>query len=73
MSRITSEPPQAGAGVSQSLLGAFQRPDGTFEVTYNGHPLYHLVLDQPGTTNGEGVHAFGGTFDVISTAGSPLG
>jgi predicted lipoprotein with Yx(FWY)xxD motif len=70
---LTSEPPQAGAGVSQGELGAIQRPDGTFQVTYNGHPLYLFVADQPGTTNGEGIHAFGGTFDVISTTGTPLG
>jgi predicted lipoprotein with Yx(FWY)xxD motif len=69
---LTSEPPQAGTGVSQGELGAIQRPDGTFQVTYNGHPLYLFVGDQPGTTNGQAVHAFGGTFDVVSTAGSPL-
>jgi predicted lipoprotein with Yx(FWY)xxD motif len=70
---LTSEPPQAGAGVSQGMLGAIQRPDGTFQVTYNGHPLYLFVNDQPGTTNGQAIHAFGGTFDVVSTAGSLLG
>lgn len=70
---LTTEPPQAGTGVTQSMLGTIQRPDGTFQVTYNGHPLYLFANDQPGTTKGEGINAFGGTFDVISTAGSPLG
>lgn len=69
---LTSEPPQAGTGVAQGMLGAIQRPDGTFQVTYNGHPLYLFVNDQAGTTNGQGVHAFGGTFNVVSTAGGPL-
>jgi predicted lipoprotein with Yx(FWY)xxD motif len=70
---LTSEPPQAGTGVTQSMIGAIQRPDGTFQVTYNGHPLYLFVGDQAGTTNGQEKSAFGGTFDVVSTAGSPLG
>src|ERR1700682_4886284 len=35
--------PTAGAGVNQSLLSTTTRKDGTTEVVYNGHPLYHFV------------------------------
>ncbi|MGZ4399015.1 MAG: hypothetical protein ACXVZ1_11450 [Gaiellaceae bacterium] len=57
----------AGTGVNQSLLGATQRTDGTLQVTYNDHPLYHFVKDtKAGDTNGEGVQ---GVWFVLSAAG----
>jgi predicted lipoprotein with Yx(FWY)xxD motif len=61
----------AGSGVNQSALGTITRPDGTFQVTYYGHPLYFFAFDQPGETLGEGITAFGGTFKVVSLAGMP--
>jgi predicted lipoprotein with Yx(FWY)xxD motif len=40
-------------------------------VTYNHHPLYTFVKDtKKGQTNGEGVNAFGGKWDAVSTAGT---
>jgi predicted lipoprotein with Yx(FWY)xxD motif len=45
----TDQPPVAGAGVQQRLLGRVYRPDlGTFQVTYAGHPLYLFL---PGITS----------------------
>jgi predicted lipoprotein with Yx(FWY)xxD motif len=61
----------AGSGVSQAGLGTITRPDGTFQVTYFGHPLYFFAFDQPGMTLGEGITAFGGTFKVVSLSGMP--
>ena len=61
----------AGSGVNQAGLGTITRPDGTFQVTYFGHPLYFFAFDQPGQTLGEGITAFGGTFHVVDLTGTP--
>jgi predicted lipoprotein with Yx(FWY)xxD motif len=59
-----------GGDVDASLLGTTQRDDGSMQVTYNGHPLYHFAGDQaPGDTNGQGV---GGIWFVVSPAGEPI-
>jgi predicted lipoprotein with Yx(FWY)xxD motif len=42
---LTSGRPQAGAGVDQNAIGIMVRPDGTHQVTYNGHPLYLFYGD----------------------------
>jgi predicted lipoprotein with Yx(FWY)xxD motif len=43
-------------GVDESLLGAIKRPDGTFQVTLAGHPMYRFSGDsKPGDINGEAV------------------
>jgi predicted lipoprotein with Yx(FWY)xxD motif len=68
---ITSTAPLAasGSGVDQSHLGAILRSDGTFQVTYFGHPLYLFSHAFTGTS-GEGINAFGGTFKVVSLSGA---
>jgi predicted lipoprotein with Yx(FWY)xxD motif len=69
--------PTIGAGVNPSAVGVVWRADGTEQVTYDGHPLYFYSQEEPlvgpsgpiqtGTTgNGAGVHAFGGTFNLVS-------
>jgi predicted lipoprotein with Yx(FWY)xxD motif len=64
---------QAGPGVTQSLLSTAQRADGTTEVTYNGHPLYHYVGDSnPGDTNGQGLNQFGAGWYVLSPQGAKI-
>lgn len=50
------EVPVPGAGVTGEL-GVTERDDGTFQVTYNGMPLYFWVNDEaPGDTTGQGVN-----------------
>jgi predicted lipoprotein with Yx(FWY)xxD motif len=69
----TNGAPQAGAGVSASLLGTTTRTDGNTEVTYHGHPLYYFAGDRkPGDSNGEGLKAFGAEWYVLSAAGNKV-
>ena len=59
-----------GAGVDASKLGTISRPDGSTQVTYNGHPLYRYSADAtPGDTKGQGV---GGDWFVVSPAGEAI-
>jgi predicted lipoprotein with Yx(FWY)xxD motif len=68
---IAAGKPRAAGGVRSSLLGTTKRADGRMQVTYNHHPLYTFVKDtKKGQTNGEGVNAFGGKWDAVSTAGT---
>ena len=64
---------QAGQGVNQSLLGTTTRTDGTKEVTYNGHPLYHFASDQKaGDTTGQGLTSFGANWYVLAASGDKV-
>jgi len=65
--------PQAGSGVNQALLGTIKRPDGTLQVTYNGHPLYYFTGDSgAGAAHGQGSKAFGAGWYVVSASGSKI-
>lgn len=62
---LTSLPPEA-SGLS-GTLGSVQRPDGTFQVTYNGKPLYlfsHSLTS--GDANGPTISTPFGTFSVVT-------
>ena len=68
---VTTGTPKAGAGADASKLGTSRRTDGTTQVTYNGHPLYHYVGDKAaGDTSGQGVM---GTWYLVSPAGTQIG
>ena len=59
---------KAGAGIKASKLGKIKRPDGHFQVTYYGEPLYRYAADsKPGNVNGEGI---GGIWFAIKTNGA---
>ena len=71
---LSTGAPQAGSGVSASLLGTTTREDGTTEVTYAGHPLYYFIADkQPGQVSGQGIDAFGAPWYVVSPSGMQIG
>ncbi len=71
---LTSMSPEAGAGVDRDQLGVIVRPDGTHQVTFDGHPLYMFHQDAalplltpvyPTSINGAGVQAFGGLWQAV--------
>jgi predicted lipoprotein with Yx(FWY)xxD motif len=65
--------PTAGRGAKSSLVGTTTRSDGGPQVTYDGHPLYTFIKDKKaGDTNGEGLAAFGGSWFVVSRAGTQV-
>jgi predicted lipoprotein with Yx(FWY)xxD motif len=65
--------PTLGQGVNASLVGTATRPEGTTQLTYNGHPLYLFAKDQKaGETNGQGVSAFGAAWFALNSAGNQV-
>jgi predicted lipoprotein with Yx(FWY)xxD motif len=69
--------PTAQSGVNASSIGLMRLPDGSQQVTYNGHPLYIYSQEQPlvgaeglvttgSAGNANGIHAYGGTFSVVN-------
>ena len=56
----------AGAGVMQASLGKVKRPDGRWQVTYKGKPLYRYSADRrTGQANGQGI---GGIWFAVGTS-----
>ena len=75
---LTSGRAKAGPGVSQRAIGTLRRPDGTFQVTYHGHPVYMFAFDlgngaPPGLTNGEYLidPAASGVWYTVTPGGTP--
>lgn len=58
--------PTGASGVSGTLAAALQ-PDGAYQVTYNGSPLYTFAGDAPGQVTGNGVAGF----SVVEVAAVP--
>jgi predicted lipoprotein with Yx(FWY)xxD motif len=70
---VTTGPPTAGAGAKATLLSTTKRKDGTLEVVYNGHPLYHFSGDKTaGDVTGQGLSSFGAAWYVVSPGGSKI-
>jgi predicted lipoprotein with Yx(FWY)xxD motif len=63
----------AGTGANAALLGTVTSADGKLYVTYGGYPLYEFSKDTgPRQAKGQGINSFGGTWYVISAAGTPV-
>ncbi len=61
--------PSAGPGIP-GMLATIKRPDGTAQVTYNGHPLYTYVGDTfPGQAFGNNLNLNGGLWHEATVPG----
>ena len=70
---LTTGKPTAGAGVTTAKLGTIKRTNGKLQVTYNKHPLYWFKFDKAaGSTKGEDVEAFGGSWYAVTAKGTAL-
>src|SRR4029077_9025625 len=70
---ITSGKPRVTGGAKAFFIGTTRRADGRLQVTYNHSPLYTFVKDtKAGQTNGEGVNAFGASWDAMTPAGTKI-
>ena len=66
-------PPAADPSVQANLISTIQRPDGTLQVTYGGHPLYYYAQDRgPGETKGQDLTDQWGEWYLVTAAGKPL-
>jgi predicted lipoprotein with Yx(FWY)xxD motif len=67
--RTTASAKLTKASGVNGTLGKLKRVKGKFyQVTLDGHPLYSFAPDQgkKGSANGEGVKAFGGSWNVVA-------
>jgi predicted lipoprotein with Yx(FWY)xxD motif len=63
----------AGTGVDASKLGTVKSADGHLYPTYAGWPLYEYAGDSgSGQANGQGIVSFGGTWETLTPAGTPV-
>ncbi|MCV2490835.1 hypothetical protein OF117_15875 [Geodermatophilus sp. YIM 151500] len=67
---LTTGPPQATGEARPELLGTTPRDDGSLQVTYAGHPLYYYAHEGPGQVLCHDVRDFGGTWLVVTPAGT---
>ena len=70
---LLASKPSVGTGLKSSMLGTTKRKDGKLQVTYGGHPLYYFVQDKKaGDVKGQGFVHFGGSWWVVSAAGTSI-
>ena len=67
---VTATSATVGAGLDASKIKLEPQPDGTMQVSYNGHLLYNFSNDKaPGDATGQGL---GGIWYVLSTDGEKV-
>jgi predicted lipoprotein with Yx(FWY)xxD motif len=69
----TGGQPQAGGRAMASELATITRPDGSKQVTYNGHPLYYYSRDgDAGDAYGAGIKSYGAKWYVLAPSGKKI-
>ncbi len=67
---LTKGEPRAAGDTDHSLLGTTRRSDGSLQVTYRGHPLYHYHAEtEAGQVLCQNVEEFGGLWLVVDPGG----
>jgi predicted lipoprotein with Yx(FWY)xxD motif len=67
---LTQAAPQAGQGVTGSLLGTTRRAEGTTQVTYGGHPLYFYAHEGKHEVKCHDVFLNGGNWYAVRPDGN---
>lgn len=66
--------PTVSDGLSPVLIGTVERPDGSQQITYNDHPLYHFIGDtRAGDALGHKRQDEWGDWYLLTPQGSALG
>lgn len=66
--------PTVSGNLVPVLVGTIDRADGSKQITYNGHPLYHYVGDtRPGSTLGHARDDAWGEWYLVTPQGNALG
>ena len=66
--------PTVSDGLSPALIGTVARPDGSQQIIYNRHPLYHFIGDtRPGDVMGHKRHDEWGDWYLLTPQGGALG
>jgi predicted lipoprotein with Yx(FWY)xxD motif len=67
---VKAGPVTVGPGVQKSLISTLERPDGSTQLSYDGHPLYTYNLDvKPGMITGQAIDQDGGPWYVLLANG----
>ncbi len=70
---LTSGRAIAGPGVRAAKIGTTRRTNGSMQVTYGGHPVYHYDDDhRAGMTEGQGKLEFGAKWYVLAASGKKI-
>lgn len=65
--------PTGETGLPGAMISTAARPDGSRQVTYNGHPLYRYAADAaPGQVQGHGVKDSYGSWYLVSPQGGKV-
>lgn len=67
---VTGATPSGAPGLDAALVAVVQRPDGSSQVSYNGHPLYRYSADSgAGSVAGQGIQDKWGHWYLLTPAG----
>ena len=70
---LVSSATQVGPGVHRALVGTLKRPNGSTQLSYNGHPLYLYVRDtKAGVITGQAIDQDGGSWYVLNPSGKEV-